>query len=383
VIERSATVPEPSEARGDVFVLRNGNTQRAAHDYAACGALAQRLARLKGYAFVGEQDAHAIPDPSRHRYFVPLDTIVGLDVAGALGIAGEDDLFGGVVPHAFVATKSISHPLVDEGAAAPPGWSREFARRVADVVLAGFAAFTAEQAVVAGTRLLAQGAVRVKRALGIGGLGQWVVHDRDDLDRAIATLDGDEMARFGISLEQDLADVTTYSVGQVRVDDTLLSYSGTQHVTQNTAGHEVYGGSELLVARGGFDALLALVRSPAEQRAIEQARVYDRAAFRCFPGMFASRRNYDVAQGRDARGRTRSGVLEQSWRIGGASAAELAALAMLRADASLPAVRAMSREVYGDAGPLPAGADVHYHGTDPHGGAFVKYSLATPHADAR
>jgi hypothetical protein len=131
VIERSATVPEPSEARGDVFVLRNGNTQRAAHDYAACGALAQRLARLKGYAFVGEHDAHAIPDPSRHRYFVPLDTIVGLDVAGALGIAGEDDLFGGVVPHAFVATKSISHPLVDEGAAAPPGWSREFARRVA------------------------------------------------------------------------------------------------------------------------------------------------------------------------------------------------------------------------------------------------------------
>ncbi|MGE5169891.1 MAG: DUF3182 family protein [Rudaea sp.] len=370
-------------ARGDVVVLRNGDTPRAAHDYAACCALARRLAALKGYAFAGEHDARAHRDPLRHRYFVPLDTVVGAEVAHALGIADAHDLFGGVVPHAFVATKCISHPLVDDRADAPPGWSHAFARRVDGVVLAGFAAFTPEQAVVAGTKLLAHGTMRVKRALGIGGAGQSVVHDRAGLERAVAAIDADEIAHFGVVVEQDLADVTTYSIGQVRVDDTLLTYSGTQQVTRNTAGHEVYGGSDLLVARGGFDALLALVRTDTERRAIEQARVYDRAAFDCFRGMFASRRNYDVAHGRDARGRACSGVLEQSWRIGGASGAEIAALAALRADASLCAVRARSREVYGDAEPLPPGADVHYRGTDAHGGAFMKYSLAMPYADAR
>ena len=383
MIDTRVTSPEPDGARGDVVVLRNGETPRAAHDFAACVALAERLARLKGYAFAGEHDPCTPHDPSRHRYVVPLDTIVGGDVARALGIRGERDLFGGVVPHAFVATKCIGHPLVDADADAPPGWSPDFARRVEDVVLSGFTAFTRRQAQVAGMRLLSQGPVRVKRALGIGGSGQCVVHDRDELEAAVATVDDDELARFGIALEQDLGDVTTYSVGELRFDDVVLTYTGTQRTTQNAAGHEVYGGSELLVARGGFDALLPLVHDPAGRRAIEQARVYDRAAFECFPGTFASRRNYDVAHGRDAAGRACSGVLEQSWRIGGASGAELAALAALRADPFLTAVCALSREVYGDAGPLPPGADVHFRGSDAHGGALVKYSVATPYADAR
>ncbi len=375
--------PEPDEVRGDVVVLRNGETPRAAHDYAACVALAERLARLKRYAFAGEHDPCTPHDPSRHRYVVPLDTIVGNDVALALGIRGEHDLFGGVVPHAFVATKCISHPLAHGDADAPPGWSRDFARRVEDVVLAGFTAFSRREAQLAGMRLLSQGPVRVKRALGIGGSGQCVVHDRDELEAAIATIDDGELSRFGIALEQDLVAVTTYSVGELRVDDVVLTYTGTQRTTQNAAGHEVYGGSELLVARGGFDALLGLVHDPARRRAIEQARVYDRAAFECFPGTFASRRNYDVAQGRDAAGHPCWGVLEQSWRIGGASSAELAALAALRADLSLAAVCAVSREVYGEAEPVPPGADVHFRGSDAHGGTFVKYALATPYADAR
>lgn len=374
---------DSDEARGDVVVLRNGDTPRAAHDYAACMALAERLARLKGYAFAGEHDPSTPHDRSRHRYVVPLDTIVGSDVARGLGIRGEHDLFGGVVPHAFVATKCISHPLVDGNTDAPPGWSRDFARRVEDVVLTGFTAFTRRQVQVAGMRLLPQGPVRVKRALGIGGSGQCVVHDSDELEAAIASIDEDELARVGIALEQDLADVITYSVGEVRVDDVVLTYTGTQRTTRNAAGHAVYGGSELLVARGGFDALLRLVHDPAERRAIGQARVYDRAAFECFPGTFASRRNYDVAQGRDAAGRACSGVLEQSWRIGGASGAEISALATLRADPTLRAVHAMTREVYGDADPLPPSADVHYRGTDAHGGALLKYSLATPYAHAR
>jgi hypothetical protein len=59
--------------------------------------------------------------------------------------------------------------------------------------------------------------------------------------------------------------------------------------------------------------------------AIQQAQVFDRAD-EAYPGFYASRRNYDIAQGLDSDGKPRSGVLEQSWRMGGASSAEMAAL---------------------------------------------------------
>ena len=81
---------------------------------------------------------------------------------------------------------------------------------------------------------------------------------------------------------------------------------------------------------------------------------YSYAANECFDGFYASRRNYDVAQGRDTAGHPRSGVLEQSWRAGGASCAEMGALEAFRVDPSLRTVRATTREVYGEAPALPA-----------------------------
>jgi hypothetical protein len=89
--------------------------------------------------------------------------------------------------------------------------------------------------------------------------------------------------------------------------------------------------------------------------------------------MFASRSNYDIAQGTDGEGRWRSGVLEQSWRIGGASGAEIAALHAFRADPSLRVVHAATREVYGESHTIPKDAWVHYDGVDRHGQRLVKY----------
>jgi hypothetical protein len=175
-------------------------------------------------------------------------------------------------------------------------------------------------------------------------------------------------------IEQNLVDVTTYSVGQVRVVDVVCTYYGTQHLTINNRGVEVYGGSELIVLEGDFDALLAS-RVPEDIRlAIEQARAFDSAAIRCFNGFFASRRNYDVAQGFDAAGHRRSGVLDQSWRLGGASGAEIGALEAFRVDPSLRAVRASSREVYGKAPMLPLNATVYFSGDDPHFEPLTKYA---------
>jgi hypothetical protein len=364
-------------SRGDVVVYYDGASNRASHDHATTHELARRLAALKGYRFAGDYDANV--QRSDALYFVPVDTLIGLDRAQSLGIADEHDLFGGVVPYPFVATKCISHALVDDDAFPPTGWSEDFTRRVRPAVLPGFAAFTVEDALRALPPLLAHGHVRIKRSLGIGGFGQVVVNDREGAEQALAHTDRDEIARYGISLEHDLENVTTLSVGQVRVDDLVATYCGTQRLTENNAGAMVYGGSDLFVVRGDFDVLLALAPDPAARHAIRQARRYDEAAFECFDGLFASRRNYDVAQGVDAQGNACSGVLEQSWRIGGASAAEIAALAAFRANPDLAAVRASSREIYGPDVALPAGALVHYRGEDERVGALTKYTTIDIH----
>jgi hypothetical protein len=66
-------------------------------------------------------------------------------------------------------------------------------------------------------------------------------------------------------------------------------------------------------------------------------------------------------------------VLEQSWRIGGASGAEIGALRAFRDDPAVRIVRASTTEVYGATAAGPADACVYYHGIDPQAGEITKY----------
>jgi hypothetical protein len=116
--------------------------------------------------------------------------------------------------------------------------------------------------------------------------------------------------------------------------------------------------------------------------AIAQAQRFDAAAA-AYLGVFASRRNYDVLRGRDRDGSWHCGVLEQSWRIGGASGPEVAALGAFRADPGLRVVHARSTEAYGEDAAPPPGAIVHFHGVDSAAGALAKYTLVEPYARAQ
>jgi biotin carboxylase len=60
------------------------------------------------------------------------------------------------------------------------------------LVLPGFSAFTGEDAKKAASLLWNDGAVRVKRPSGIGGIGQIVVENREQLEAALADI-GDEV----------------------------------------------------------------------------------------------------------------------------------------------------------------------------------------------
>ena len=348
------------------------------HEQATREEVARRVAALKGCSYSDELPQSLWP---RRTYLVPSDTLL-VAAAQRLGVASEDDLLGGVVPHPFVATKAITHALVGAQAAAPPGWNPAFAEAVASSVLPGFTAFSGEDALAAGHTLLRFGPVRIKIATATGGRGQTVAADAGALAVCIAALDEAALAEHGVVLEHNLTQLETLSVGQVRVAGIVASYYGRQHLTPNNAGVLTYGGSDLTVVRGDFHALLATLGPSPERKAVDQALAYDSAARACFPGFLASRINYDVAQGLSAAGEWCSGVLEQSWRIGGATGAELAALEAFDAQRKLRSVRAQTVEKFGRLGPVPPGATVYFQGEDPEVGPLTKYAmvLADGHA---
>ena len=361
--------PGEQRSAGVGVFLTESRATEPQHELQEHAEIARRLAALKGLGYGGVCTAS---DPRPCSYFMPVETL-GRAAARALGIRSEDDLFGGVVPHDFVATKAITHPLVSPEAAAPDGWSEAFPRRVQKAVLAGYTAFSREDALRAGAELLKRGDLRLKPVLARGGAGQALVRDIAELERE---LDGIEAGfASGLVLEENLGEVVTYSVGQVRVAELVASYYGTQRLTCDNAGSITYGGSDLVVVRGGFDALLQREIPATAREAVAQARIYDDAASDCFEGFLASRRNYDVAQGMDGAGTPRSGVLEQSWRVGGASTAEILALEAFRSDPSLVSVRASSVERYGEEADAPEGAAIFYRGSDAQVGPIVKYAL--------
>ncbi len=351
---------------GDTGCLAGG------HERLTLQAVAKALATIKGYRYAGDYDSRTRYDGPL--YFVPRETLLASE-ARALAIVSENDVFGGVVPYPFIGTKTITHPLIDNTSAREPtGWSHRFAERVRPDVLLGFAAFSPDDAHLAGIRMLQTGPARLKLACGIGGSGQTTVRDESELDAAIAALDQQEILRHGLVVEQNLTEVMTYSVGKVRVAGLCITYYGTQRLTRNNQGQEVYGGSDLVIVRGDFNVLLTLAPDPSTMLAVQQAQRYDAAAREEYADLFASRRNYDVARGLDAAGRPCSGVLEQSWRVGGATPAELPALGAFLADRTLRTVRASAVEVYGDCDP-PAGAAVMFRGVDPRIGPLTKYSI--------
>lgn len=372
----SADVPQ--NPRRAVVTLAN-RSREPLHEKAVHEQLARRLAALQGLVFLGEYDPAA--HYSQQLYFVPSGTLVGVESARELGIEDEQDLFGGVVPYAFVETKAISHPLLRPNADSPIGWSRDFANRVKGSVLAGYSVFSLHDAREAGRRLLHEGPLRLKPVRATGGRGQAQVEGVQSLDQALEHIDEAELAKYGLVLESNLDRVTTFSVGQVRVATQTLSYYGTQRLTQDNAGQTVYGGSDLVVVKGDFDALLKLDLPDKTRLAISQAQVYDAAASACFRNFHASRRNYDIAQGVDGRGRTCSGVLEQSWRIGGASGAEVAALEVFSQGGKAGVVRASTVELYGETKPVPEGATLLFRGEDEEVGFITKYATVEEHGN--
>ncbi|KAB0492762.1 DUF3182 family protein [Pseudomonas vancouverensis] len=340
------------------------------HEVETNRALARWLAHILGLKYGGIYDAQL--HRGRDLYLLPTQTLVGAAAARELGVRGPEDLWGGYVEHDFICTKAISHGLLNHHAHAPEGWSPLFSQRVRSVVLDGLSVFSFEDARPAAEHLLYAGPIRLKPIHACAGRGQEVIDSLDQFDAVLARPDAKKLFSEGVVLEQDLSQVITHSVGQSFVAGKVLSYCGEQYLTEDPQGEAVYGGSDLLVVQGDYDELLKLELADDVRLAIHQAQVFDRAADEAYPGFYASRRNYDIAQGLDSTGKPRSGVLEQSWRLGGASSAEVAALQSFINDPAMHAIQVSSVETYIDQA-LPADAIEVYRGPAQDSEFLLKY----------
>jgi hypothetical protein len=346
------------------------------HDKASRSELARRIARLGDARFVdhdmsGDQQlSSGQPDT----LFIPTGTI-DLSTARKLGIQTESQIYGGVVPFPFVGSKVITHPAFGDAPAVPAGWRAELGWALAPHVLSGWSAFTFQAVRAAAIDMLGRTAIRLKEVEATAGLGQFVATSVKELDEAMDQLDESAMSGHGMVIEENLHDVVTYSVGTTRLFGEAISYWGTQRLTTNNNGATVYGGSTLHVVRGGLERLASLSLTDEQQQGIDKAIAYDAIVSRFYPDLLASRRNYDVAAGVNSYGERRIGVLEQSWRAGGASGAEIAAFEALVRDPGRSAVTCMTMEIYGEVDAAPAGSMIYYSGVDPVAGPMTKYVM--------
>lgn len=356
--------------RKKLVVAHSVHPDAPLHEVETNRALARWLAQILGLKYGGSYDPEL--HYGRDLYLLPTQTLVGVAAARQLGVKGPEDLWGGYVDHDFICTKAISHGLRNKNAHAPEGWSPLFSERVRSVVLDGLSVFSMDDARPAAEHLLYSGPIRIKPIHACAGRGQEVIKSLDQFDAILARPDAKALFTEGVVLEQDLDHVITHSVGQSFIGGKVLSYCGDQYLTEDGQGEQVYGGSNLLVVQGHYEDLLELELPDDVRLAIRQAQVFDRAADEAYPGFYASRRNYDIAQGVDSNGQRRSGVLEQSWRLGGASSAEVAALQSFVNDPGMRAIRVSSVETYIEQ-PLPTDAIEVYRGPAQYSDFLLKY----------
>ena len=336
------------------------------HNVASVEALAARLCALTGRQLLPTRQSF---DENDETFFIPTFALVRQDGIPEMPV---DRFYGGIVHHGFMATKLVTHPHWHDHDNLPEGWTGHFAACLEDCVLPGFSVFSHRHALEAASVLLKKHKIRFKNPYASGGKDQKVIDTARALDDFLATVPDGDMAN-GLVVEENVENSTTYSVGQVQLENLVGSYLGRQYTSRDKDGNEFYAGSRLRVVRGGWDALLQLLQSPVACKIVENARRYDEAA-RQHLGLIASRSNYDVLVGPITENGVRCGVLEQSWRVGGASPAELLAMEKLMQDKTVTAVQAILRESYDQTPPFRDDDFIVYAGADDFGRPLHKYT---------
>ncbi len=279
--------------RNKRVVAYSVNPQAPRHEVETNRALAQWLAQILGWAYGDSHD----PQSGHDLYLLPTQTLIGTEALMRLGVKGPEDVWGGYVEHDFICTKAITHGLLNKDAEAPKGWSPLFAKLTRGAVLDGVTVFSLKDARPAAEHLLYTGPIRIKPIHACAGRGQRLIKSLAQFDEIVAAPDAQALFGEGVVLEQHLNEVKTQSVGQSFINGQVLSYCGVQHLTHDSEGVEVYGGSDLLVVQGGYIELLRLELPDDVREAVRLAQVFDDAANQAYPSF--SRRGAITTSPRD------------------------------------------------------------------------------------
>ena len=357
-----------------------GRVEAVTRDEPASGAgreclnhTAERIARLLQYEY-----GSASRDERQRIYFVPDHTLT-LGEAAHLGIRSELDLYGGVVPYAFVGTRAATHAPISADAIVPQSWSYALARMLAASVLRGYSAFSLMDACIAAKRLLRSGPVRIHRGDAEPAEASEVLDDIDACIEALEAIPVVDLAVRGVVVEHALVEETVHVVGSARIGAQSISYVGTRRAARIVQGHAVHAGCDLVVVQGDFTALDRVGLDADERAAVLKAAHYDAALAHAYRPSFASRRSYDVVRGRNAHDEVRMGVRGQLWRCSAESPAEIAAMLAFRDLPGLACLRASTYEAIGDV-ELPADAMVYHRAGDDAGGVVTRYCTIDMHA---
>nr|BFE93734.1 hypothetical protein GCM10020185_42700 [Pseudomonas brassicacearum subsp. brassicacearum] len=269
--------------RNKRVVAYSVNPQAPRHEVETNRALAQWLAQILGWEYGDSHDSQAGHD----LYLLPTQTLIGTETLMCLGGSRGRRMCGaGMSSMIFICTKAITHGLLNKDAVAPKGWSPLFAKLTRGAVLDGVTVFSLKDARPAAEHLLYIGPIRLKPIHACAGRGQRLIKSLAQFDEIAAGPDAQALFRDGVVLEQHLNEVKTQSVGQCFINGKVLSYCGVQHLTHDSEGVEVYGGSDLLVVQGGYIELLRLELPDDVREAVRLAQVFDDAANQAYPSFF-------------------------------------------------------------------------------------------------
>jgi len=215
------------------------------------------------------------------------------------------------------------HELPKGDSEHPAWYSRTFAKTLAGVVLPGYTAFSPDDTLHAFDLMQAQGInARFKDPSNTGGLGQYLVRDRTELEEVMALHVG-KFKDVGAIIEADLQDHHTVTVGRVDLNGQVYSWHGRPYDVRYN-GTTRFGGNELTVVRGEPGELMAHAHTAEDKLAIEQSgrvfEVYD------LLDSTITRATLDAVQGVGSNGQFMSGITDPSLRPSASSAGEIRAI---------------------------------------------------------
>lgn len=317
--------------------------------------LAKYLAKIMGWQYLGELDGPKLLKDNE--YLFTHDSLSNQE-AERFGISSATQLYGAVAKK-ILTKKSIFHTTYADDLDVPIDYTDLIPKSLEGfgIALEGYTVFSYTSAIGAYKALTQNGyRIRVKLPSATAGLGQYIFGSEVDFESFLEKVDESLMKMFGLVLEPNIVIDTSVeplslSGGWVNIDGEVYSYLGRQLIDFNQkVAH--YMGTDIRMVSGRVDKLEEIDNlTQVDLELIESLRVLSEAVDR-LDGLLASRFNFDFVYGYkegDATKTKRVYAVEQSFRVGGATAAEFIGINDLRNNPAKAYTKTFAKINYGRA----------------------------------